>query len=76
MPQEKVMKSVALTPAAVPVIAAEIRARRSVALKVNGKCVAKVEPIVSITKKEAAQILREIGEADKGDDWAEFASWN
>jgi hypothetical protein len=58
------------------VIAAEIRARRSVALKVNGKCVAKVEPIVSITKKEAAQILREIGEADKGDDWADYASWN
>jgi len=70
------MKSVALTPAAVPLIAAEIKARRSVALKVNGKCVAKVQPIVSVTKKEAAQILREIGEADKGDDWAEYASWN
>ena len=70
------MKSIPLTPAAVPVIVAEIKARRSVALKVNGKCVAKVEPIVSLTKKEAAQILREIGEADKGDDWAEYASWN
>ena len=70
------MKSVALTPAAVPLIAAEIKARRSVALKVNGKCVAKVEPIVSLTKKEAVPILREIGEADKGGDWAEYASWN
>ena len=70
------MKSIRLTPAAVPVIAAEIKARRSVALKVNGKCVAKVEPIVSLTKKEAAQILREIGEADKGDDWADYSSWN
>jgi len=69
------MKSVALTPAAVPVIAAEIKAR-SVALKMNGKCVAKFEPIVSLTKKEAAQILREIGKADKGDDWAEYSSWN
>ena len=70
------MKTVKLTPAAVPVIAAEIKARRSVALKVNGKCVAKVQPIVTVTKKEAAQILREIGEADKGDDWADYASWN
>ena len=70
------MKSVALTPAAVPVIAAEIKAGRSVSLKVNGKCVAKFEPIVSLTKKEAAQILREIGKADKGDDWAEYSSWN
>ena len=70
------MKSVKLTPAAVPVIAAEIKARRSVALKVNGKCVAKVQPIITFTKQEAAQILREIGEADKGDDWADYASWN
>ena len=70
------MKSVALTPAAVPVIAAEIKARRSVTLKVNGKCVAKVQPIVTVTKQEAAQILREIGAADKGDDWADYASWN
>jgi len=70
------MKSIRLTPAAVLVIVAEIKARRSIALKVNGKCVAKVEPIVSLTKKEAAQILREIDEADKGDDWADYSSWN
>ena len=70
------MKSVPLTPAAVAVIAAEIKARRSVALKVNGKRVAKVQPIITLTKQEAAQILREIGEADKGDDWADYASWN
>jgi hypothetical protein len=69
------MKSVALTPAAVPVIAAEIKARHSIALKVNGKCDAKVQPIVTVTTKEAAQILCEIGEADKGDDRADYASW-
>ena len=70
------MKSIALTPAAVPVIVAEIKARRSVALKVNGKCVARVQPIVTVSKREAAQILRELGEADKGDDWADYVSWN
>ena len=69
------MKSVALTRAAVPLIAAEIKARRSVALKLNGKCVAKVQPIVTVTKREAAQILREIGAADKGDDWSDYSSW-
>jgi hypothetical protein len=70
------MKSVALTRAAVPVIAAEIKAHRSIALKLNGKCVAKVQPIVTVTKPEAAQILREIGAADKGDDWADYTSWS
>jgi hypothetical protein len=37
--------------------------------------VAKVQPIVTVSKKQAAQILRQIAEADKGDDWAEYASW-
>ena len=69
------MKSITLTRAAVPVIAAEIKAHRSIALKLNGKCVAKVQPIVTVTKQEAAQILREIGVADKGDDWADYSSW-
>ena len=68
------MKSIKLTSATVPVIKAEIKARRSVALKVNGKCVARVQPIVTVSKREAAEILREIGEADKGDDWADYVS--
>ncbi len=70
------MKSVPLTRAAVPVIVAEIKARRSVALKVKGKCVAKVQPIVTVSKREAAKILREIGAADKRDDWADYTSWS
>jgi hypothetical protein len=69
------MKSVPLTPAAVPAIAAAIKARRPVTLKLKGKPVAKVQPILTVTKQEAAQILREIAEADKGDDWADYASW-
>jgi hypothetical protein len=69
------MKSVALTRAAVPVIAAEIKAHRSVALKMNGKRVAKVQPIVTVTKQDAAKILREISVADKGDNWADYTSW-
>jgi hypothetical protein len=69
------MKSVALTRAAVPVIAAEIKAHRSVALKMNGKCVAKVQPIATVTKQEAVKILHEIGTADKSDDWADYSSW-
>ena len=69
------MKSITLTRAAIPVIAAEIKAHRSVALKLNGKCVAKVQPIVTVTKQEAARILREIGAADKTDDWADYSSW-
>ena len=69
------MKSVALTRAAVPVIVAEIKARRSVALKLNGKCVAKVQPIMAVSKQEAAKILRETRAADKSDDWADYSSW-
>ena len=69
------MKSVALTPDAVPEITAAIRARRPVTLELKGKPVAKVQPIVTVTKREARQILREIAEADKGDDWADYASW-
>ena len=69
------MKSITLTRAAVPVIAAEIKARRSVALKLNGKCIAKVQPIVAVSKQEAAKILREIRAADKSDDWADYSSW-
>jgi hypothetical protein len=69
------MKSLALTPAAVPAIAAAIKARRPVALELNGKLVAKVQPIITIAKQDAARILREISKADKGDDWADYASW-
>ena len=69
------MKSVPLTPDAVPVIAAAIEARLPVTLELKGRPVAKVEPIVTVTKREATQILREIAEADKGDDWADYASW-
>jgi len=69
------MKSVPLTAASVPAIKAAIKARRALTLKLEGKPVAKVQPIVSVTKKEAAQILREIAEADKGDDWADYVSW-
>jgi hypothetical protein len=29
-----------------------------------------------VTKREAARILREIAEADKKDDWADYVSWN
>lgn len=69
------MKSVPLTPAAVPVIAAAIKARRPVTIELKGKPVAKVQPIVTVTKREAARILREIAEADKKDDWADYVSW-
>jgi len=58
------------------VIAAEIKARRSVALRVKGECVAKVQPIVTASKRDAAKILREIGAADKGGDWADYTSWS
>jgi hypothetical protein len=70
------MKSVPLTRGAIPVIAAEIKARRSVTLRVKGNCVAKVQPIVTVSKRDAAKILREIGAADKGDDWADYTSWS
>lgn len=69
------MKSVPLTPAAIPEIETAIKARRPVTLELKGKPVARVQPIITITPQEAAQILREITEADKDDDWAEYASW-
>jgi hypothetical protein len=34
-----------------------------------------IPEIVTVTHQEAAQILREIAEADKDDDWAEYVSW-
>jgi hypothetical protein len=36
-----------------------------------GQPAARVQPIIRVTKKQAAQILREIAEADEGDDWAD-----
>ena len=69
------MKSVSLTAAAVPAIKAAIKARRTLTLDLEGEPAARVQPIVTVTKKQAAQILREIAEADEGDDWAEYASW-
>jgi hypothetical protein len=68
------MKSVPLAPDAVPTIALAIKARRPVTLKLKGKAVAKVQPILTVTEQEAARILREIAEADKGDDWADYVS--
>jgi hypothetical protein len=59
----------------VPAIKAAIKARRTLTLEVEGEPAARVQPIVTVTKKQAAQILREIAEADKGDDWADYASW-
>jgi len=69
------MKFVPLTPDTVPVIEAAIEARRTVTLELKGKPVALVQPIVTVTKQEAAKILREIAEADKDDDWGDYASW-
>ena len=69
------MKSVPLTPATVPVIAAAIKARRSVTIEMKGKPVATVQPIVTVSKREAARILHEIAEADKKDDWADYVFW-
>ena len=69
------MKSVPLTAAAVPVIRAAIKARRPLTLELEGEPVARVQPIIAMTKKEAAQILREITKADESDDWADYASW-
>jgi hypothetical protein len=69
------MKTVPLTPEAIPEIETAIKARRTFTLELKGKPVAKVQPIVSVTPEEVAQILREISESDKGDDWAEYASW-
>jgi antitoxin (DNA-binding transcriptional repressor) of toxin-antitoxin stability system len=69
------VKSVPLTAAAVPTIKAAIKAGRPLTLEVEGEPAARVQPIVKVTKKQAAQILREIAEADKGDDWADYVSW-
>ena len=69
------MKSVPLTAAALPEIRAAIKAHRPLTLEVKGKAVAKVQPIVTVTKEEAAQIVREIAKADEGDDWADYVSW-
>jgi len=69
------MKSVPLTAAAVPAIKAAIKAGRPLTLELGGQPAAWVQPIVKVTKKQAAQILREIAEADEGDDWADYASW-
>lgn len=70
------MKSVPLNAAAMPVIKAAIKAHRTLTLELEGEPAARVQPIASVTKKQAAQILREIAEADEGDDWADYASWN
>jgi hypothetical protein len=67
---EKVMNSVPLTAAAVPAIRAAIKARRTLTLEIAGEPVAMVHPIITVTRKQAVQILREIAEADQGDDWA------
>jgi hypothetical protein len=64
------MKSVPLTAAAVPAIRAAIKARRTLTLEIEGEPVAMVQPIITVTRKQAVQILREIAEADQGDDWA------
>lgn len=69
------MKSVPLTAAGVPIIRAAIKARRTVTLEIEGKPVAKVQPIIAVTKREAARILREIAESDKHDDWIDYVSW-
>jgi galactose-1-phosphate uridylyltransferase len=69
------MKTVPLTPNSIPEIETAIKARRSFTLELKGKPVAKVQPIVTVTPEEAARILREISESDKGDDWAEYVSW-
>jgi hypothetical protein len=65
------MKSVPLTAAAVTAI----KAGRPLTLELGGQPAARVQPIVKVTKKPAAEILREIAEADEGDDWADYASW-
>lgn len=69
------MKTVPLTPDSIPKIETAIKARRSFTLELKGKPVAKVQPIITVTAEEAARILREISESDKGDDWAEYVSW-
>ncbi|MES1242978.1 MAG: hypothetical protein ABUT39_15285 [Acidobacteriota bacterium] len=36
---------------------------------------AAIPATATVTRQEATQILREIAEADKDDDWAEYVSW-
>ena len=59
------MKSIALTRTVVPVIAAQRKACRQVALIVKGKCVAKMQQIVTVSKQDVAKILREIAAENK-----------
>jgi hypothetical protein len=40
----------------------------SVALEVKGECVAKVQPIVTVSNQDATKILRESEATDKGED--------
>jgi hypothetical protein len=54
----------------VPAIRDAIKARRTLTLEIEGEPVAMVQPITTETSKQAVQILREIAEADQGDDWA------
>jgi hypothetical protein len=54
-----------------PAIRSAVRARRILTLEVKGGAVARVERIVTVTrKKAAAQILHQIAQDDKSDDWA------
>jgi hypothetical protein len=64
------LKSVPLTAVALPAIRSAVRARRILTLEVKGGAVARVERIVTVTKKQAAQILHQIAQDDRGDDWA------
>src|SRR5689334_8695890 len=52
--EEKEMKTVPLTPEAIPEIETAIKARRPLTLALKGKPVATVQPIVSVTPEEAA----------------------
>jgi hypothetical protein len=36
---------------------------------------AAIPATATVTPQEAAQILHEISEADRDDDWAEYVSW-
>jgi hypothetical protein len=47
-----------------------------VALVVKGECVAKVQPIVTVSNQDATKILRESEATDKGEDWADYKSWS
>lgn len=69
------VKSVPLTAADVPAIKAAIKAGATVTLELEGELAARAQPIIKITRKQAAQILKELAEADEGNDWAEYGSW-